>query len=81
MLKPVEIVGDSSYALYLLHGLVISIVHKILAPGFLAGTVIIIVAVAVSISAHFLFEKPLIRLFRRGYGGRPRRQDQAVSMR
>ncbi|MFJ1309622.1 polysaccharide biosynthesis acyltransferase UppZ [Agrobacterium sp. P15N1-A] len=81
LLKPIEIIGDSSYALYLLHGLVISIIHKILAPGILAGAVIIIVALAVSVLAHFLFEKPLIKLFRRRYGGGPRRQDQAVPVR
>ncbi|MCZ7934537.1 polysaccharide biosynthesis acyltransferase UppZ [Agrobacterium leguminum] len=81
LFKPIEIVGDSSYALYLLHGLVISIVHKILAPGLLAGVVIIIVALTVSVFAHFLFERPLIKLFRRRYGGRPRRQDQAVPVR
>ncbi|WP_454702302.1 polysaccharide biosynthesis acyltransferase UppZ [Agrobacterium burrii] len=81
LLKPIEIIGDSSYALYLLHGLVISIIHKILAPGILAGAVIIIVALAVSVLAHFLFEKPLIKLFRRKYGGGTRRQDHAVPVR
>lgn len=81
LFKPIEIIGDSSYALYLLHGLVISIVHKILAPGLLAGVVIIVVALTVSVFAHFLFERPLIKLFRRRYGGGPRRQDQAVPVR
>ncbi len=65
LLKPFEIVGDASYALYLLHGLVISIVLKVMAPGFAASIVIVIVALAVSIAAHVLFEKPVIRLFRR----------------
>ncbi|KJF66814.1 acyltransferase family protein [Rhizobium nepotum] len=65
LLKPFEIVGDASYALYLLHGLVISIVHKIIQPGLMAGAVIVIVALVVSIGAHLLFEKPLVKLFRK----------------
>lgn len=81
LLKPIEIIGDSSYALYLLHGLVISIIHKILAPGILAGVVIIVVALAVSVLAHFLFEKPLIKFFRRKGSAVPRQRDHAVSMR
>ncbi|QCL96583.1 polysaccharide biosynthesis acyltransferase UppZ [Agrobacterium tumefaciens] len=81
LLKPIEIIGDSSYALYLLHGLVISIINKILAPGILAGAVIIVVALAVSVLAHFLFEKPLIKLFRRKGSAVPRQRDHAVPVR
>ena len=72
-LKPFEIIGDASYALYLLHGLVISVVYKIIAPGPAAGIVVVFAALAVSVAAHLLFEKPVIRLLRkfanRGIGG------------
>lgn len=69
-LKPLELIGDASYALYLSHGLTISLVQKLLAPGLLASVVMVVSSLLVAIGVHFLFERPVIHLLkRRGVGG------------
>lgn len=60
LLAPLAIVGDASYALYLIHGVVISFVHKLVAPGLTGGVLSVAVAVVASICLHKLVEKPLI---------------------
>lgn len=58
--KPLIVLGDASYAIYLLHGFGI-----LIAGHNLAGLAL---AVAIGLGAHFFIEKPLLRL-RRGLPG------------
>ena len=64
-LAPLEKVGDASYALYLLHGLVISLVYRFVEPGIVAAATIVILSLMVAFAAHFTLEKPATRFFRR----------------
>lgn len=63
-LRPIEKVGDASYALYLLHGVLISAVHKVLAPSPLATCAIVLVAVLASLIVHRWVERPMTRFLR-----------------
>lgn len=63
--RPLVLLGDASYAIYLTHGI------GILIGGHNLGGLVL--AVAIGLAAHFLIEKPLLRL-RRGLprlGGHP----------
>lgn len=68
-IKCIELIGDASYSLYLLHGIVIAFVHKfvyisIVLNHALALTLSIIVAI---ISYRF-FEVPVARYLKRAFG-------------
>lgn len=63
-LRPLEIVGDASYSLYLLHGLVIAFVHKLLGTGIVATLVILPVSLVIALASYRLFEKPVARWLR-----------------
>lgn len=69
LLAPVEKIGDASYALYLLHGLVISAVYRLVEPGFFAAAAIVVLSLAVAFAAHVTIEKPATQFLRR-FGGR-----------
>jgi exopolysaccharide production protein ExoZ len=72
LLRPFEIVGDASYALYLTHGLVISVVHKVLGTGFLSGIAVLMTAIGASIIIHLMFEKPVIRFLKKVWSSNSR---------
>lgn len=69
LLAPVEKIGDASYALYLLHGLVISVIYRLIEPGLAASTAIVVLSLAVAFAAHVTVEKPATQFLRR-FGGR-----------
>lgn len=68
--KPAKFLGDSSYSLYLAHGLAISLAAKVCERlGLGSGPVLFLVAVATGLAAgsacYVLIERPLLRLFHR----------------
>lgn len=63
-LAPVEFIGDTSYALYLTHGLVLPIVARLLSPGFPAIAVGIAVSLIVAAVVYLGFERPVSRWLR-----------------
>lgn len=65
LFSPVSAVGDASYALYLIHGVVISFVHKLVAPGLAGGVLSLLLATIASVIVHKLIEKPLISLLKK----------------
>jgi len=73
-LRPLELVGDWSYSLYLLHGLALKAVEKPLgAHPWLAAPVGIVASIALAYVSYRFFEKPVARflrdlfLYRRGH--------------
>lgn len=77
-MRPAEALGDASYALYLLHGVLISAVHKVFAPGLLATLVVLAVSVSVSLIVHRWVEKPMTRFLRRLLDGGKRKRGFAA---
>ena len=70
------VLGGSSYALYLFHGLAISAIVRAIRPSFgLAPELVFIAAVAaavaLSIAVHLTVEKPVLRMLRSGLLRRP----------
>jgi exopolysaccharide production protein ExoZ len=65
LLSPFNAVGDASYALYLIHGIVISFVHKLVAPGVVGGMLSVVLATIASVIVHKLVEKPLIAFLKK----------------
>jgi len=73
--RPLQALGDASYSLYLVHGLAISAVVRILEAMGLASPAVILGAglvagVIAGLVTYQLVEKPLMRLFKTGLGGR-----------
>lgn len=58
-LRVLEIGGDASYSLYLLHGLVISLMAKILGTTLTAKAATAIIAIALALASYRLFERPV----------------------
>jgi exopolysaccharide production protein ExoZ len=71
--RPLQALGDASYSVYLIHGLAISAVMRVLqmlglsSPLLLFGAAIV-VGVAAGLVAYQLVEKPLMRVFKTGLG-------------
>ncbi|SES14558.1 acyltransferase [Rhizobium sp. NFR03] len=65
ILRPLALLGDASYSFYLLHGLVIALVAKLLGHGLVAGIVVLVVSTIVSFLSLHLFERPAARIVRR----------------
>lgn len=69
-LRPLHLLGDASYSLYLVHpiviGLVLAIAHDALVDVPLLGSLVVITmgCVAAGILVHFALERPLLRLTR-----------------
>ncbi|WP_147162214.1 acyltransferase family protein [Pararhodospirillum oryzae] len=60
-----EKIGDASYSLYLLHGIVIAFVHKVLhLPEIAQIFIILFFSISLSIISNILFEKPISRVLR-----------------
>ena len=64
--KPLLLLGDASYALYLSHTAVIPIVGGVvrkIVPDtyFLASSIVLLVAIAVGIATHLLVERPMVK--------------------
>jgi exopolysaccharide production protein ExoZ len=54
-----ELIGDFSYSLYLLHGLIIAVGHRYFGTGdFIVEIGILLVALVVALSSYRLIEKP-----------------------
>ncbi|WP_374468797.1 acyltransferase family protein [Phenylobacterium sp.] len=75
-LKPLQALGDASYSLYLVHGLAISAVVRLLDMAGLASPPLIlagglIAGVIAGLVTYQLVEKPLMRLFRTGLAAKP----------
>jgi exopolysaccharide production protein ExoZ len=68
-------IGDASYAIYLLHGAVIRLMHAVrdLLPIPLPLTIAVAVGVTIAISllTHLLFERPMKRMLTRAFLRRP----------
>ncbi|PYE35894.1 exopolysaccharide production protein ExoZ [Rhizobium sp. PP-F2F-G38] len=62
--RPLALLGDASYSFYLLHGLVIALVVKLLGHGLAAGIVVLTVSTLASFLSLHLFERPAARLVR-----------------
>ncbi|NBO18388.1 MAG: acyltransferase [Proteobacteria bacterium] len=80
-MRVAELLGDASYSLYLLHGLVISACHKLLGkfitlPASVETVLIFALALVVGVLSFVLVEKPLSgwlrRLLLQPKGGQPR---------
>jgi exopolysaccharide production protein ExoZ len=76
-MKPLQALGDASYSLYLVHGLAISAAIRILQALGLASPAVILVAglvvgVIAGLVTYQLVEKPLVKLFKGGQGGKPK---------
>ncbi|MCR5880886.1 acyltransferase [Phenylobacterium sp. J367] len=74
-LKPLQALGDASYSLYLVHGLAISAVVRLLDMAGLASPALIlagglIAGVVAGLITYHLVEKPLMGLFKTGLGSR-----------
>lgn len=54
--------GQAAYALYLLHGFVIGIGHRLIGDGLIATACIVLAAFGVAFASYHLFERPLARL-------------------
>jgi exopolysaccharide production protein ExoZ len=64
-LRPLELVGDWSYSLYLLHGLALKAVEKPLATQpWLAAPLAILASIALAYASYRCFERPVARLLR-----------------
>jgi exopolysaccharide production protein ExoZ len=60
-----ERIGDASYSFYLLHGIVIAVLHRILSLSPISMTILAVsLSVMSSIAVHRLFELPTMRFFR-----------------
>lgn len=62
--RPLARLGDASYSFYLLHGLVIALVAKLLGHGLFAGIVVLAVSTVIAFLSLHLFERPAARLVR-----------------
>lgn len=56
---PIQIIGDWSYSLYLVHGFVIALGHRLLGTSLLSTAIIFAGSIAVSRLVFILAEKPL----------------------
>lgn len=67
--RPLALLGDASYSLYLVHGLAISaalrLTRYVVAPPAMVFTVSIIAGLAGGLVCYLLIERPLIGLFKR----------------
>ncbi|UDF05052.1 acyltransferase [Asticcacaulis sp. AND118] len=59
--KPLEFLGDASYSLYLTHGLVLSIGHRLLGDALWAKPVLLLMCVAAGALCYVLFERPVTK--------------------
>lgn len=57
--RPLEELGDISYSLYLLHGIVVAFGHRFLGNGIFGNVIIILASLAVAELSYRLFEKPV----------------------
>lgn len=65
-LKILETVGDSSYSLYLLHGIVIGFIHTILhCDIYVENTIIFIACISVGLLCYQFFERPVTHYLKR----------------
>jgi exopolysaccharide production protein ExoZ len=67
LLTPVAMIGDASYAIYLTHVPVGSLLF-----GKAPAAALIYACLMVGVGFHFIVEKPLLRLVRRGLNGAPK---------
>jgi exopolysaccharide production protein ExoZ len=72
--KPLRLLGDASYSLYLVHGLAISAAFRLLKGAGLGAPALFAASLAVGVAAGLLVyqfaEKPLARLFKTGMAAR-----------
>ena len=59
--RPIEYIGDISYSLYLTHGLVLSLVARLMPSGWVEAAVGIAISLAVAAATYHLFERPSTR--------------------
>ncbi len=64
-MRALERIGDASYSIYLLHGIVIAAVHKYGPDGRLSPAVMIGGSLASGYACHRLFERPVARMLLR----------------
>jgi exopolysaccharide production protein ExoZ len=81
---PLRALGDASYSLYLVHGLAISAVFRLMqmagvtsTPVLFAGS--LVAGVAAGLAAYQLAEKPLMKLFKTGMAARRNRAPRPAS--
>lgn len=66
--RPVNVLGDASYGIYLWHSISLSIIHHLFTPlpnqpvKVLVLSVAFVLSIAVAIVAHYHFERPALRL-------------------
>jgi exopolysaccharide production protein ExoZ len=88
--RPLLLMGDASYSLYLSHSIILSIANKILqafwpsaTENFAVVVFEILIAVLTGIAAHLYLEKPLLREIRNISGGnkkiRPDRHEEVAA--
>lgn len=84
-IAPLHALGDSSYALYLTHAIVLSVLAQLLRRaglGEMPPMLFLLVAVATSVASGWmafrLFERPLTQAAKRLLGGGTRRRPRAV---
>lgn len=63
--KPLEIIGDASYSLYLTHGIVASATHRFLGTQAMMSFVGLVVSIPVAILVYKFVEMPLLRYLKR----------------
>ncbi|GGD43107.1 acyltransferase family protein [Aureimonas glaciei] len=64
-LKPLEAIGDASYSLYLLHGLVIAFAHRLIGDGLMVNLAIVVASIGIALVSFHLFERPVGRFLGR----------------
>lgn len=65
LLKPVQLIGDASYSLYLSHTFVVAAAHKFFGTAFVPSAIGLLVALVGAIAIFHLIEKPLLKIMRR----------------
>ncbi len=63
-LRPLEIIGGASYSLYLLHGIVASVVYKLSFQSMFSGFAIMAASILVALISFYYFESPITKYLR-----------------
>ncbi|WP_454857325.1 acyltransferase family protein [Rhizobium binxianense] len=63
--KPLEIIGDASYSLYLTHGIVASATHRFLGGHVVTSLAGLVVSILLAILVYKFVEMPLLRYLKR----------------
>ncbi len=78
LLRPLESVGDASYSLYLWHGLVIAIGHRLLGSSVPVNILLVIASLVVAVLSFRVIEQPVGRWLNGVTAGRrPQQSGQA----